>query len=96
MESAKAGDEGSKLIVIDLRNAALAARWFVVARWRILDAKEVVQDVPDVSRLIVWLPTADVQDHCEEAAADGRRFRLLSRECEPISVPEVKAADDWC
>jgi hypothetical protein len=93
MEPPKLPEEHGQIVVVDLWPAAIAARRLVMTRRRVLDAEEVVEDVPDIARgPMAGLTSTDVEQN-DSLALAGRQHRLR-RECESIAAVKVHAADD--
>jgi hypothetical protein len=85
-------NERVELVLFDLGHVPFAARRAVVARGRIVDAEEVMEDGPDVALTMTRLALADIQDdHASPLAAYLSR---LHREGQPEAPAEVYPAYD--
>lgn len=80
-----------QLSLIDVRSVRVATTRLQVAIGRVLDAKEVMKDAPDIRLAMARLPLSHVQDDHPDWAISclGR----LHREGEPVPAPQVNPTD---
>jgi hypothetical protein len=80
--------------VLDGRLAVAAARRFVVSGRRVVDAEDVVEEIPHASLgSVSRFALSDVQQH-DPRPIDRRRLRHR-REGGPAAAIQMKATDNW-